>query len=123
MSLRPQEPGQVPEETARVAEAAFPKGSLAIGIRDELGTLFTDEQFADLFPSRGKPAWSPGRLALVLVLQFVEGLTDRQAAEAVRARTDFKYALVRHEAPLSPGGGESPPPLVCRSRLAKPRAA
>lgn len=93
MSLRPKEPGQVPEETARVAEAAFPTGSLAIRIRDELGTLFTDEQFADLFPSRGKPAWSPGRLALVLVLQFVEGLTDRQVAEAVRARIDFKYAL------------------------------
>lgn len=55
--------------------------------------LFRDEDFAGLFPARGKPAWSPGRLALVLVLQFVEGLTDRQAAEAVRARIDFKYAL------------------------------
>ncbi|MEU3877836.1 IS1182 family transposase [Streptomyces sp. NPDC029704] len=93
MSMRPVVPGEVPVETARVAKAAFPKGSLAIRIRDELGVLFTDEQFADLFPSRGKPAWSPGRLALVLVLQFVEGLTDRQAAEAVRARIDFKYAL------------------------------
>ncbi|MEE1770641.1 transposase, partial [Streptomyces sp. JV185] len=58
-----------------------------------LGVLFTDEQFAGLFAVRGKPAWSPGRLALVLVLQFVEGLTDRQAAEAVRARIDWKYAL------------------------------
>ena len=76
-----------------MARAAFPKGSLAIRVRDELGPLFTDEEFADLFPARGKPAWSPGRLALVLVLQFVEGLTDRQAAEAVRARIDFKYAL------------------------------
>ncbi|MFD8463479.1 IS1182 family transposase, partial [Streptomyces antimycoticus] len=62
-------------------------------VRDELGVLFTDEQFAGLFGVRGKPAWSPGRLALVLVLQFVEGLTDRQAAEAVRARIDWKYAL------------------------------
>jgi transposase len=76
-----------------VARAAFPKGSLVIRMRDELGMLFSDEQFADLFPHRGKPAWSPGRLVLVLVLQFVEGLTDRQAAEAVRARIDFKYAL------------------------------
>ncbi|MEE1766683.1 IS5/IS1182 family transposase, partial [Streptomyces sp. JV185] len=65
----------------RVARAAFPRGSLAIRVRDELGVLFTDEQFAGLFAVRGKPAWSPGRLALVLVLQFVEGLTDRQAAE------------------------------------------
>jgi hypothetical protein len=48
-----------------------------------------DEEFADLFPVRGTPAWSPGGLALVSVLQFVEGLTDRQAAEAVRARIDF----------------------------------
>ncbi|MFB7621046.1 IS1182 family transposase [Kitasatospora sp. NPDC056181] len=93
MSMRAREPGGVPVETARVARAAFPKGSLAIRIRDELGPLFRDDQFADLFPGRGRPAWSPGRLALVLVLQFVEGLTDRQAAEAVRARIDFKYAL------------------------------
>lgn len=76
-----------------MTRAAFPKGSLAIRVRDELGSLFKDEEFADLFPARGRPAWSPGGLALVSVLQFVEGLTDRQAAEAVRARIDFKYAL------------------------------
>ncbi|MGH3324473.1 MAG: transposase, partial [Streptomyces sp.] len=93
MSMQPKEPVVIPVETVRVARAAFPKGSLAIRVRDELGPMFSDEEFADLFPSRGKPAWSPGRLALVLVLQFVEGLTDRQAAEAVRARIDFKYAL------------------------------
>jgi transposase len=93
MSLQPKGSGEIPAETVRVARAAFPKGSLAIRVRDELGPLFTDQEFADLFPVRGKPAWSPGRLALVLVLQFVEGLTDRQAAEAVRARIDFKYAL------------------------------
>ncbi|MFF0551076.1 IS1182 family transposase [Streptomyces sp. NPDC004311] len=93
MSMQPKGPGEIPADTVRVARAAFPKGSLAIRVRDELGPLFSDEEFADLFPSRGKPAWSPGRLALVLVLQFVEGLTDRQAAEAVRARIDFKYAL------------------------------
>ncbi|MFJ7272609.1 IS1182 family transposase [Streptomyces sp. NPDC099050] len=93
MSMNANEPGWVPEETARVARAAFPVGSLAIRIRDELGALFRDEEFSDAFPARGKPAWSPGRLAMVLVLQFVEGLTDRQAAEAVRARIDWKYAL------------------------------
>lgn len=93
MSMRPVVWGEVPAETVRVARAAFPKGSLAIRIRDELGPLFADGQFADLFPARGRPAWSPGRLALVCVLQFVEGLSDRQAAEAVRARIDFKYAL------------------------------
>ncbi|PNE39665.1 transposase [Streptomyces noursei] len=91
--MQPQGSGEVPVETVRVARAAFPKGSLAIRVRDELGVLFADEQFADLFPARGKPAWSPGRLAMVLVLQFVEGLTDRQAAEAVRARIDWKFVL------------------------------
>ncbi|WP_078539204.1 IS1182 family transposase [Streptomyces sp. GBA 94-10 4N24] len=93
MSVQPSGSGEIPAATVRVARAAFPKGSLAIRVRDELGPLFTDEEFGDLFPARGRPAWSPGRLALVLVLQFVEGLTDRQAAEAVRARIDFKYAL------------------------------
>lgn len=91
--MQPREAGEVPLETVRVARAAFPRGSLAIRVRDELGALFTDEQFAGLFAVRGKPAWSPGRLAMVLVLQFVEGLTDRQAAEAVRARIDWKFAL------------------------------
>lgn len=91
--MQPGGPWEIPAETVRVARAAFPKGSLAIRVRDELGVLFHDEEFADLFPARGRPAWSPGRLALVLVLQFAEGLADRQAAEAVRARIDFKYAL------------------------------
>jgi transposase len=93
MSLRPNGLTQVPAETSRVARAAFPKGCLAMRARDALGPLFADEQFAALFAARGRPAWSPARLALVLVLQFVEGLTDRQAADAVRARLDWKYAL------------------------------
>jgi transposase len=93
MSLRPNGLPQIPAETSRVARAAFPKGCLAMRARDALGPLFTDEQFAALFAARGRPAWSPARLALVLVLQFVEGLTDRQAADAVRARLDWKYAL------------------------------
>jgi transposase len=93
MSLRPNGFTRIPAETARVARAAFPKGCLAMRARDELGALFTDEQFAELFAARGRPAWSPARLALVLVLQFVEGLTDRQAADAVRGRLDWKYAL------------------------------
>jgi transposase len=62
-------------------------------LRDKLGTIYTDEQFKDLFPERGQPAVSPARLALVTVLQFAEGLPDRQAADAVRGRIDWKYAL------------------------------
>jgi transposase len=93
MSLRPNGLTRIPAETSRIARAAFPKGCLAMRVRDALGALFTDEQFSELFAARGRPAWSPARLALVLVLQFVEGLTDRQAADAVRARLDWKYAL------------------------------
>ncbi|WP_425275682.1 transposase [Streptomyces albovinaceus] len=62
-------------------------------IRDELGELFPDADFAGLYPARGKPAWSPGRLALVSIMQFAGGLSDRQAADAVRGRLDWKYLL------------------------------
>jgi transposase len=93
MSLRSDPLGPVPEETARVAHAAFPKGSLYLLLRDELGTLYADTLFADLFPRRGHPAEAPWRLALVTVLQFAENLPDRQAADAVRSRIDWKYLL------------------------------
>ncbi|MFI9610303.1 IS1182 family transposase [Streptomyces sp. NPDC052023] len=93
MSLRPEVPADVPEETARVARAAFPKGCLAVRMRDVLGPVFADGEFARLFSDRGRPAASPGRLAMVSVLQFAEGLSDRQAAHAVRSRIDWKYAL------------------------------
>jgi transposase len=93
MSLHPHENTHIPEETQRVAHAAFPKGNLYMRMRDELGEIYTDNTFADLFPGRGQPAEAPGRLAWVIVLQFCEGLSDRQAAEAVRARIDWKYVL------------------------------
>ena len=93
MSLHPEEYSPVPEETSRVARAAFPKGTLCLHIADALGQIYNDGQFAALFPRRGQPAEAPGRLALATVLQFVEGLSDRQAADAVRGRIDWKCAL------------------------------
>jgi len=92
MSLKIMPISPIPDETARITQAAFPHGTLLVRIRNTLGTLYTDEDFADLFPSHGQPAEAPWRLALVSVLQFVEGLTDRQAADAVRSRLDWKYA-------------------------------
>ncbi len=86
MSLWPRPAQEIPELTVRVARAAFPGGTLAIRLRDSLGPVFEDAQFSDLFAKRGHPSLSPGRLALVSVLQSAENLTDRQAAEAVRAR-------------------------------------
>src|SRR3712207_2912617 len=93
MSLKPSPIAPVPEETARVARAAFRKGNALLKLRDELGTIFADADFADLFPKRGQPGLAPWRLALVTLLQFRETLSDRQAAEAVRARIDWKYLL------------------------------
>ena len=93
MSLRPQPIGPIPEQTARVAHAAFPKGHPYLTLREHLGTIFQDEDFAALFPAWGYPGLPPWRLALVTLMQFRENLADRQAAEAVRARIDWKYLL------------------------------
>ena len=93
MSLNPSLAVPVPEQTAKIARAAFPKGTPYLTLRDELGTLCRDEDFSALFPPRGQPALSPWLLALVTLLQFRENLADRQAAEAVRARIDWKYLL------------------------------
>jgi transposase len=92
MSLHPQAIPPIPEETARVAHAVLPHGSLYLQMRDTLGTLYQDHDFLDLFPTHGQPAEAPWRLALVTILQYAEGLTDRQAADAVRTRIDWKYA-------------------------------
>jgi transposase len=93
MSLRPEPDYPIPEETRRVAHAAFPKSTLCLRIAETLSPLYRDDQFAALFPTRGQPALAPARLALASVLQYIEGLSDRQAAEAVRGRIDWKYAL------------------------------
>jgi transposase len=76
-----------------VAHAAFPKGNVYMRMRDAIGVIYQDEAFAALFSSLGQPAEAPWRLALVTVMQYAEGLSDRQAADAVRSRIDWKYAL------------------------------
>jgi transposase len=91
--LRPMPIEPVPAETARVVHAAFPKGHKYLRLADELDALFTDDAFLALFPRHGQPALPPWRLALVTLLQFAEGLSDRQAANAVRSRIDWKYVL------------------------------
>lgn len=93
MSLQPQNTYPIPADTQRIAQAAFPKGNLYMRMRDELGEIYQDASYAELFPGRGQKAESPGRLAWVTVMQYSEGMSDRQAAEAVRARIDWKYVL------------------------------
>jgi len=83
----------VPPETVRVACAALDEDNRFRKLRDHFDTVFNDQAFERLFPVRGQPAATPWRLALVTVLQFAEGLSDREAADAVRARIDWKYLL------------------------------
>jgi transposase len=91
--IKPEPVPAVPRMTAKVAKAAFPKGNLYLRLREEFGVLYQDADFAELFSSTGQPGIAPWRLALVTVFQFLENLSDRQAADAVRSRIDWKYAL------------------------------
>ena len=91
--LKPKSILEIPEETMTIAKEAFPKGNILITLRDKIGTIFEDQLFDDLYPNLGQPAESPARLALVLLMQYMENLPDRQAAEAVRSRIDWKYML------------------------------
>src|SRR5689334_24356756 len=93
MSIRPRMGVEVPELTARVARASNPAGTTAMWVRDRLDGLWADEDFAGWYPRDGRPGISPAQLATVSVLQFLLDLSDRDAAEAVRCRIDFKYAL------------------------------
>jgi transposase len=93
MSVRPCLGVEVPELAARMARASNPVGTTAMWARDRLDGLWYDEDFAGWYPRDGRPGISPAQLATVSVLQFLLGLSDRDAAEAVRYRIDFKNAL------------------------------
>jgi transposase len=93
MSVRPGMWPEVPDQTAAVARASFPRGSLPMRLRDHLGAWCSDADFAGLYDAAGRPGLSPAQLMIVTVLQFAENLTDRQAADAVRGRIDWKYCL------------------------------
>src|SRR5258708_17919203 len=93
MSLQPQALPPIPEETARVARALFPEGNRYLRLRDELGSIYTDEQFAALYPAGGQFAQQPWRIALLLVMQFMQHYTDRHAAQRPQPRIDLPYVL------------------------------
>jgi transposase len=93
MCLHPHPVPAVPAETARIAQRAFRRGHPYLKLRDAFGSCFDDTAFAALFSPGGQAAAAPWRLALVAVLQFAEGLSDRQAADAVRGRLEWKYLL------------------------------
>jgi len=93
MCLKAQPVPPIPEQTRQVAEAAFPKGNRCLRIRQVFDGIFKDDEFEAYYPPQGQPAYSPWRLALVSIMQYMENLTDRQTANMVRARIDWKYAL------------------------------
>lgn len=120
MSMYPQPIAPIPAETARLAWKINPKGTLIMRLRDRLGSLYQDEDFVALYPATGQPAYEPWRLALVIVFEYLEGLTDRQAAEAVRNRIDWKYAL---SLPLEDGGFDASIVSEFRQRLTEQQQA
>jgi transposase len=94
MTFHPHPVPPVPDATAAATLTAFPNGNPYVSLREEFGTLFTDALFADWFAPLGAPVEvAPWRLALVLVLQELEALSDRQAADNVRRCLDWKYLL------------------------------
>ncbi|NJN37716.1 MAG: transposase [Acaryochloridaceae cyanobacterium CSU_3_4] len=94
MSFRAESINAIPEGTATIARQAFANGSVVMNLRDELGTLYEDEHLRELFPSiQGQPAWSAWRLALITVMQYIEDLSDAQAAQAVRGRIEMNRCV------------------------------
>ena len=119
MSMKSHGLEPIPEETRQLMQRVSPKGTMVSQLRDALGPIYSDEPFAPLFPKRGRAAEAPWRLALVTVLQAIEGLTDRQAAEYVRTRIDWLYALAL---PLSDPGFDYSILTDFRERLLKAEA-
>ena len=84
MSVRFQSLKPIPSRTVAVAKAALGDDNLILKLRDELGTFYQNTDFAELFSHEGQPGICPWRLAMVCVLQYLDNLSDRGAAEAVR---------------------------------------
>jgi transposase len=89
-------------------------------MRDELGNLFEQAEFRALYSRLGQPGVSAWRLTLITIMQFAEGLSDRQTVEAVRFRIDWKYALGLS---LTDEGFEASGLSECRERLVESQAA
>ena len=120
MSLKAPLFSVIPEETARVAQAAFPKGNRYLRLRDAFGPLFFNPDVHHLFSHTGQPAADPARLAVITILQVAERLSDVQAADAVRSRIDWKYLLAF---PLTDAGFDPSVLSEFRTRLVDGHAA
>lgn len=119
MSWKPEPPGPIPEDTARVAKAVFKNGNRYLLLRDTFGDLFHSNDFRHLFHAEGRPAIDPAQLALLTLVQFAENLSDERAVEALRARIDLKYLLAL---PLEHPGFDASVLCEFRTRLVTGRA-
>ena len=104
----------IPEDTERVANAAFPNGNRYLHLRDTFGALCSNADVRHLFHDEGRPGIDPARLAVITILQFTERLSDEQAANAVRSRIDWKYLLAL---PLEDAGFDASVLSEFRTRL------
>ncbi len=80
-------------DAAALCRQLVPEGSVEAFLADHRRELFRDEMFEDLFRSRrGRPSVPADVVASVMVLQALEGLSDRDAARALRDRISWKVA-------------------------------
>jgi transposase len=93
MCLKIQSPWPMPEETGRIGKMLLEENDPYRLSGDQLFEKWKEEEFADLYSSEGKPGYSPVILAFVSVFQCMERLADRQAAQALRMRLNWKHAL------------------------------
>jgi hypothetical protein len=96
MCLHPQLIPPVPEETARVAKAAFPKGNRYMRLRDELGIFYHDEDFAELYPERGQGAIAQHHFVIALLGNFEFANSIGISAKPLLLPLQVKTAQVNH---------------------------
>lgn len=112
--LKPAVLEAIPEETMRVAQKAFRKGNRYVALRDHLGQFLGQAAYEALYSTQGQPGLSPTELSLLTIVQQMEGLSDRAAAEALVSRIDLKYLLSK---PLTYAGFDASVLSEFRQRL------
>jgi uncharacterized membrane protein len=80
----------IPAETAALGQKLLAPTNPYRVIGEHLADILDDAQFADLYDATGRAAISPSLLALVTLFQFMENIPDREAAEQVVVRLDWK---------------------------------
>lgn len=90
MSLRMVDRSEIAADTAKLGQELMAEDNLYRQLGDKLASLVKDEDFVWMYSPLGGPGLSPVILALVTVLQMLEKLPDRLAAEMVRVRIDWK---------------------------------